>query len=246
MTTERPIIFNGEMVRAILREVDPKTMTRRVIRGLGNSDHYGKLLGDWGLSELPHRWDGIERIWQWRGKGTPQKGDWIWPLQRDVDDHYTWPMVCPYGQPGDRLWVRETHRFWKPDPSGLDGHIYRSPLWEGAETVLSPEYRGGPTLPDDEDPWRPSIHLPKWAARIWLEVADVRVERVQDISEEDVKAEGLRGDVYGEEIGIGPREDGRSRSIYFMGLWDSINAKRGYSWESNPWVWVVEFERLAP
>ena len=99
---------------------------------------------------------------------------------------------------------------------------------------------GGYVYRADNDPqfegcrWKPSIHMPKWAARIWLEVTGVRVERVQDISEEDAIAEGIpRGAVQycGHAIRL------------FRDLWDSINAKRGYPWEVNPWVWVVEFKR---
>ena len=96
---------------------------------------------------------------------------------------------------------------------------------------------------DDEDPdiphdklwepfrWRPSIHMPRWASRLFLEVTDVRVERVQEVSEEGAIAEGMQM--------VGPAA--LSDRTSFAHLWDTINAKRGYSWESNPWVWVIEF-----
>ena len=102
---------------------------------------------------------------------------------------------------------------------------------------------------------KPSIHMPRWASRIMLEIVSVRVERVQDISEKDAKAEGITG--YSDNLGSRhsnptmiypafPEKDGgflRAQDA-FECLWDSINAKRGYSWESNPWVWVIEFKRL--
>ena len=94
--------------------------------------------------------------------------------------------------------------------------------------------------------WKPSIHMPRWASRLTLEVKEVRVERLQEISQEDAQREGLRGPLIDPEldsivnqIGVAPKES-------FSDLWDSINAKRGHGWETNPWVWVVEFERVTP
>ena len=95
--------------------------------------------------------------------------------------------------------------------------------------------------------WRPSIHMPRWASRITLEVLSVRVERVQDISEEEAKAEGCVNDVkllYGQMAG--PIDYiGLYATERFETLWDSINAKRGYSWDLNPWVWCVDFKRVG-
>lgn len=101
---------------------------------------------------------------------------------------------------------------------------------------------------DNEVGWKPSIHMPRWASRITLEVVSVRVERVQDISEEDAVAEGCNGytiwgPVPGESWRTEPKED-VSAIDKFATLWDSINAKRGFSWDINPWVWVVEFKRV--
>ena len=120
---------------------------------------------------------------------------------------------CPYGVPGDRLWVRET---W----------------FQGYATVYRADYPGDQAGPsgDPADKWRPSIHMPRWASRITLEVTGVRVERVQDISIGDAYAEGISDGNW-----LSPVEK-------FILLWDGIYAKRGYSWESNAWVWVVEFE----
>ena len=131
---------------------------------------------------------------------------------------------CPYGQPGDRLWVREA---WKVD---LNHRFYRA---DGDP--------GGPV------PWTPSIHMPRWASRITLEVTGVRVERPQDISEADAKAEGVHRCLDGLWSG-GAWKHLRRPNCYadpcnaFCDLWASINGPG--SWDANPWVWVVEFRRV--
>jgi hypothetical protein len=88
--------------------------------------------------------------------------------------------------------------------------------------------------------WRPSIHMPRWASRITLEVTDVRVERVQEISEEDAKTEGVTPSIVGEWW------DHLKYRAGFQTLWNSINEKRGFGWDENPWVWVVEFKKGQP
>ena len=129
---------------------------------------------------------------------------------------------APY-KPGDILWVRETFTS-APDGS----YIYRAhPVFDGCGEG------------DFGWDWSPSIHMPREAARIFLEVKIVRVERLWDISHEDAKAEGAKG------MFIPQRYCNESEDIaLFRSLWDSLNAKRGYSWDSNPWVWVYEFRRL--
>jgi hypothetical protein len=148
----------------------------------------------------------------------------LWPWMYDSDrdaDHW---MPCPYGQAGDRLWVREA---WKVD---LNHRFYRA---DGDP--------GGPV------PWTPSIHMPRWASRITLEVTGVRVERPQDISEADAKAEGVHRCLDGLWSG-GAWKHLRRPNCYadpcnaFCDLWASINGPG--SWDANPWVWVVEFRRV--
>ena len=185
---ERPILFSGPMVRAILE--GRKTQTRRVIKPQPTSDH--------GLV-----FEGIAP-----GKfGAVSDGE----------------ITCPYGTIGDRLWVKETHHV--RDAGYVDG--------TGRDIV----YKA-----DDEDfpyGWTPSIHMPRWASRINLEITGIRVERLQDISEEDAKAEGVgvHGGWNADETEYGVNARGP-----FSRLWDSINAKR-HPWASNPWVWVIEFRR---
>jgi hypothetical protein len=130
--------------------------------------------------------------------------------------------LCPYGHPGDQLWVRETWRRYG------DGIAYRADFHDKAfaDSVHAP--------------WKPSIHMPRAAARIQLEVTDVRVERLQAISAEDARAEGhpRREEITDEETHRDAAVD------WYRDLWDSINGPG--SWNANPWVWVVEFRRLRP
>jgi hypothetical protein len=134
--------------------------------------------------------------------------------------NYRAAAACPYGQPGDLLWVRET---WCDGyPGTADPYLYRA------------TYEGGAS-----HKWKPSIFMPRAASRLTLRITDVRAERVQDATPEDCLAEGITPDM---EIHAGQywREDARER---FTALWDGINAKRGYGWAANPWVWVISFER---
>jgi hypothetical protein len=135
-----------------------------------------------------------------------------------IGDDFTPEVFSPY-QPGDRLWVRET---WEevilPDGQKFYGYKAES-CWD--EKIIN---------------WKPSIFMPKEAARIWLEVTNVRVERLQEITEEDAMGEGLR-------IGIGGQPYFSCRDA-FIALWNNLNAKRGYGWDTNPWVWVIEFKPI--
>jgi len=191
--TERPILFSGEMVRAILDR--RKTQTRRVIKPQPNCVHDN------------HRW--------------------VWLKEKWVD--------CPYGQPGDRLWVRET---WKSKYIGdcSDGKTtfaitYKSDNSEEHFNLSEDQYWKYRNILDKPDVWHPSIFMPRWASRILREIVNIRVERIQDISEADIIAEGC------------PNEYLLGRSWY-KPLWESINAKRGFGWDTNPWVWVIEFKRI--
>lgn len=145
--------------------------------------------------------------------------------------------VCPYGQAGDRLWVRETHFINDYRGAGV-------PEDERADTELvyaATDMDYVRNLEDDEGfAWRPSIHMPRWASRITLEVTGVRVERLQAISEADVHAEGCaggRGSIPRYGYAATPTE-------HYRHLWETLNGAG--AWDANPWVWVVEFERIKP
>jgi len=191
---ERPILFNGEMVRAVLD--GRKTQTRRVVKP--DEDGY------------PHR-----------------PGDVFGERKLLLTS-------CPYGEPGDRLWVRESMKF---DPDR--GWRYCA---DGADVIESADY-------SKRTPSCPSIHMPRKASRIFLEVTDVRVERVQEITEKDAVSEGIKPVQFGLTTSgyeWSPTEDATDTAKEsFYCLWNSINAKRGYGWDVNPWVWVVEFRRVS-
>ena len=126
---------------------------------------------------------------------------------------------CPYGRVGDRLWVRET--WHHAGPERTPGYVSYRADGEFMEYYKKQGYK-----------WRPSIFMPRWASRLTLEVVSVRVERVQEISSKDAIAEGVEYDV---------SKPGGWPVDRFAFLWDKINGKRGYSWDSNPFVWVIEF-----
>lgn len=152
------------------------------------------------------------------------EGTWTWEYMRH--GVHLGPD-CPYGKPGDTLWVRETWGLM-----GLGGVAARpTPLFKPG-LVFAADSTERPLR------WRSSIHMPRWASRISLRVTSVRVERVQDISEEDAIAEGVEG--YDPEACWNAGT--RSARMVFRDLWVSINGAE--SWEANPWVWVVGFERV--
>lgn len=137
---------------------------------------------------------------------------------------------CPYGQPGDRLWVREA---WSHDAESLEQCRASAEDAMGGG-AYGPYYRATEVAPDTLS-WKPSIHMPRWASRITLEVTGVRVERLQDISEADAVAEGVKNSLH--------LPGGRFATENYAHLWWTINGDG--SWEANPWVWAVEFKRVT-
>ncbi|WLH92801.1 hypothetical protein PSH87_12885 [Pseudomonas sp. FP453] len=206
---ERPILFSGAMVRAILS--GQKTVTRRLVKG----------------NQIPSR-----------SKSDSPEHQWIAVVQ----DHPRWGFAafgateqecaaelamyggCPYGRRGDRLWVREA---W------AEINVAQAP---GESWVV---YRECDNRTDYGGPWKPSIHMRHRDSRILLEITGVRVERLQDISEEQAQAEGI-----GVQATESFRAAGveRSAGFAFRDLW----ASTGGDWDANPWVWVVEFKRVTP
>jgi hypothetical protein len=224
---ERPILMSAPMVRATLE--DSKTNTRRVMSPQPSHDQY-------------HEWrgkvtrDAEHRMWCWKDLVL----DNIWDFP-EGEDRTELARHCPYGVPGDRLWVRETYL---PDPI-IDDSL-ASTEWYGCPSTrrlsdIPAKYRTRDLVihkaswDGDDLRWMPSISMPRWASRITLEITDVRVQRLQEISEEDAEAEGVYS--WSE---MGPL-DICARPL-FASLWDSINAKRA-PWASNPFIWALTFRR---
>jgi hypothetical protein len=209
---EKPILFSGEMVRAIL--AGRKTQTRRVV------------------TNVPHATNCKLRSARQIDGGR----DWEFMVV-DKNGDFANAAACPYGKPGDQLWVRET---WQQvGELGPERWTFEVPT-EGEGRLLY-----AADIDEEEPPkWRPSIHMPRWASRLTLTLKTVRVERLNEISEADAKAEGVNGGclVCGHNAPCGCDTPSPDHRDSFIGLWDSINATRGYAWDANPWVWVVEFE----
>lgn len=154
--------------------------------------------------------------------------------------------LSPYGYAGDRLWVRET---WQIVYERMDGQRFTYPI-EGARQRWI-EYAASPRDEHEPPKWRPSIFMPREFSRITLEVVNVRVERVQEISREDAKAEGVSNLWRWDQARNEKHPEHFVRGVlnpfvanYSM-LWDEINGKRGFGWDVNPWVWVIEFRRMS-
>lgn len=153
-----------------------------------------------------------------------------------------WASICPHGQPGDRLWVRET---WGSADNWLHDCETNPPRCVAYRADKAARNFDPPYDVDTSDwgawermKWRPSIHMPRWASRITLEIVAIRVERLQDISETDARAEGYPGDIIdGINYAVGAKN-------WFRSLWEQINGHD--SWAANPWVWVIEFKRVNP
>lgn len=205
---EAPILFSGPMVLAILD--GRKTQTRRV--GKLQSPDYTEL----GVDYSRHATNGLEAVATYRA--FPDGGTARWGI-----------CVCPFGVPGDHLWVRET---WKP--TGL--LAFEKPRDTKACGRFAYAADDSQASRDKNIPWRPSIHMPRWASRITLEITGVRVERLQDISEEDAKAEGVEAVISKKIHGWTPHV------LEFSLLWDSLNGMN--TWRQNPWVWAITFKRV--
>ena len=225
---ERPVLFSAPMVRTILE--GKKTQTRRIVA-------------------MPRKRDWYVVV---------DHGNGWWPYQSDdgesdlCDDSMEHPYICPYGQPGDRLWVKET---WRPRLALSPWDVVITYAADGQQRTIKDGDFG------DRDWTMPkaAVHgnvtplfMPRWASRITLEVTDVRVERLQDISEADAKAEGVEGhyikdgwywrnySLSNEDASTSPMLTNAKDS--YRTLWEKLNSPG--SWAANPWVWVVSFRRL--
>lgn len=229
---ERPILFSAPMVRALLD--GSKTQTRRLVK-------------------MPASWDCIVYA-DW--------GNGMWPFRSDDGESPNYDnneirLACPYGQPGDRLWVRETHRaIWGQSPGYLIGVDYQADdplIWTRMR-----DHHGRPQ-------WTPSIHMRREYSRILLEVVSVRVQRLQDISEADAIAEGAKRfdsipmataatdpNRWSMESPENTDQCLSTARLAFANYLCRVNtkSKRGplntQPWDENEWVWVVEFKRVTP
>jgi hypothetical protein len=210
---ERPILFSAPIVRALLD--GSKTQTRRIVQ--------------------PHRADDAFVLLD--------HGDGWWPYRSEDGesanvDNMEYAFNCPYGKPGDRLWVRETWKAHTTFDHLPPRDIPETHVWYLADDGYKAESRT-----------RVSMHMPRWASRILLEIVSVRVERLNDCSATDAVAEGIR------RLGPGferwhpdPADVDHTGStqdpvLAYRGLWESINGAG--SWAANPWVWVVKFKQVA-
>ncbi|EPB9455394.1 hypothetical protein ACRUP2_002134 [Yersinia enterocolitica] len=242
---EKPILFNAEMVNAILS--GRKTQTRRIMK-VQPSEHFHPQTIHGDMDFTAH----------WYTPGVIDKDGYLQPARKDVfgvadeDEGYT----CPLGAVGDQLWVREAYRMAR----SLDTHSpsevaelslnagYKNPwapIQLEADGVRTGEWAGFDTPPIVTEPGklRPSLHMPRWASRINLLITGVRVERLQDISQEDAQAEGMELTGWRPTYSD-PDSGGEYETPYdnFAELWTSIYGEE--SWQANPWVWVIEFERM--
>ncbi len=220
--TERGMIFNAEMVRAILD--GRKTQTRRVMKVQPESNQLGLLL----ITDSTKRSD---------------IGKYHWAESNATGNHVRSKLFsCPFGAAGDRIWVRET--FCPVDDTQYGGEKwvdYRAtPRYEASHPA------GWDSAPNDAEAlkWRPSIHMPRWASRILLEITDVRVERLNSIHDVDAMREGIQNltTCSHADFGIPGVVNAQHPVRAFQLLWESIYGAD--SWRANPWVWVIEFKRV--
>lgn len=261
---ERPILFSGEMVCAILD--GRKTQTRRVVKIPRNATFEHCAVRTWDdeadrlRSIAPEPPDIAPYL-----LGRRIRGQYL--VCNLINDVGLARVHCPHGEPGDQMWVREAWQAefeWPIGPGDTRLHYWHEvpPGWRGAENAMRTYYRAdwseyevvqlgdsefSPQFAahvdeselseyDHDRPlpfrWKPSIHMPRWASRITLEITGVRVERLQDISEKDARAEGVEHETL-------------SCRHAFAILWQELNGDRGFGWEKNPFIWVIEFRRIA-
>lgn len=226
---ERPILFSAPMVRAIL--AGTKTQTRRVVK-------------------IP---EGVRAD---RIDPSSHGPGWFDIITNTPDGEDAEFMRCPYGGPGDHLWVKETHGYISYDNGDMPTRdiVYRATPFYLMSDRSTPTTEEIPVSAIDGGKWTPSIHMPRWASRITLEITGVRVERLNDIRGIDARDEGLHsyqhfwrdcefplGDI-AYEPWPGYRWRYSDPKEAFKALWEEVNGAG--SWAANPWVWVVEFRRV--
>lgn len=218
---ERPILMSGEMVLATLKEKEEKTQTRRIIK-------IPSYYSAWQINHaIPHN--------------SINNGGccYLKILNDKRSDNAGGRIHCPY-RVGDRLWVKEAFNYVPGDGEPNDFGIH----YRADNTILW--WRDNGNILDYPvcTKQRPSIFMPRWASRILLEITEIRVQRIQDISDEEAMAEGCPSsralDIHGKSFLYHPFKP----TGWFKELWNKINSKRGHGWANNDWVWVREFKRV--
>lgn len=215
MKKESPILFSTVMVQAIL--ADRKTQTRRIVKPQPDPDSDG--IGYRPIPPCLHWEEQYQEVWK----------PWLW----ETSEGESIAKFCPYGEEGDLLWVRETWCWdWKDYPERAEKYYFYKA--STADNCLA-----------SGEKWKPSIHMPKEACRIWLEVTDVRAERLQDISEADAIAEGvwLDGTVFPNAYTVYSMPHWKAAKECYRDLWEIINGRE--TWQANPFCWVISFKVLS-
>lgn len=214
-TKERPIIFDAESVRAIL--AGRKTQTRRIIKPQPSEGWEPAGYGD--VHRLANGYPVEDKVIGWG------------PTNDDGTEAYP----CPYGKVGDLLWVREAF-------IGSDHAL----AWDCGQSAYRVKFKADQPAGEDDLPygWTSPLFLRKDDARLWLRLVSVRVERLQDITEEDAIAEGIELGTVAQIANANSACKSVTHRSAYSRRWDDINAKRGFPWEGDWWVWVVEFERV--
>jgi hypothetical protein len=217
---ERPILFSSEMVKAILG--GRKSQTRRVLKVPKSLGEFRDVFDD----------------------EIAANGE----IGIDTSIYHNVGLRCPFGKVGDRLWVRETwadvtSAFDDADEVRIAAFKADSSVYDVYGHVVYLEKLGDSGIYVDK--WKPSIFMPKFASRITIEITGVRVQHLQQISPADLEAEGFyESHYYCDEAGGAFGHRCTPPRDLFQNRWDWMNARRGYSWESNPFVWVIEFKKL--
>ncbi|WP_026111569.1 hypothetical protein [Winslowiella toletana] len=218
---ERPILFSDQRVRALL--TGQQTQTRRIMKSLAFTPGQDNHEGCYGFDVISN---------QMRGRHVMEMSDLSYQ--------------CPFGQPGDRLWVRET---WRGPvvPKEQMADYAKSP--EAYRSTRYCQYRAdsselGSSLDEDNEQsgWQTAIHMPRWASRINLQITGVRAQKIQDISDDDIMAEGVQTDSHFLNNFFTLKNDSVAPKEAYMKAWEKQYG--GTSWEVNPWVWVIEFSRI--
>lgn len=256
MITARPILFSAPMIRALLE--GRKTQTRRIVKNVppppanDNVVHYA-----------PHEAPYLDNYCGGRTTPANPHGMTQWWCWWTRDDRPCEQFKCPYGVPGGLLWVRET---WKTGMTGAGPQItykatpdyFSIDAWDGPDEGAGPSFNYdrcqnadfsawlGDVLSND-GPWRPSIFMPRWANRLTLEITDVRVERLQDISESDAIAEGYPTSCWVPDFKQVRHlenlpENRIPARLWYRVLWDQINGIG--AWDENPFVWCISFRTI--